>query len=135
MYDQVPKHYTRAGQLMLAAGFFNVLACIAIGLVSLFTVLYTYGIGACCCLIPLLSLWAGIAELITGIRMIQGKPTLFAKNVSALGVILGTMSLIMIPTFLEILAFVFLSRPEVEGWLAAHDPELADGGGRDWPPR
>ncbi|MBT3221276.1 MAG: hypothetical protein HN348_19510 [Proteobacteria bacterium] len=103
-----PNDYKTAGIFMLIGGVMNFL--IAIMWVFIFIWLC---IGVCW-IIP-----AGIAlaELIMGIMIVQGNRQPSAMYVAILGIVNGVMLFNMWGMIMEILAVVWLTKPEVQEWM------------------
>lgn len=122
---EIPSKYKTAGTLMLVAGIVNILWSIVM---ALFIFVYasaiaisTFGIGIVCyaCMLwPLLPFAGGVAELVTGIRIMGGTRVPGARIVSIGGLISAALNLAMIQVVLEVVALVMLNDETVTRWLA-----------------
>lgn len=105
---EVPNDYKTAGIFMTIAGALNAM----MSMVWIFALIWV-----CIGVFWVVPLVLAVAELIVGIMVLQGKPMPAAKIVSILGIVTGVLCFNPLPIILEILATVWLRKPEVEGYL------------------
>jgi hypothetical protein len=99
--------------MMLVSGIFNVLVSAGILIGLLLSV-----VGLCVAPIWLLTLVGGVVEIAMGVGVMQGSPRPSALPVSVVGLVSAVLCGNMLGMILEILAMVYLGKPEVAGWLA-----------------
>ncbi len=104
-----PQDYKTAGIFMMISGILTVLVSLSL-IFSLIWIL----VGC----FWVLTLVVGIFEIILGIGIMQGQFKGGAKTVSILGLISAFFCGNLIGLVLEILAIVWLGKPEVNNWMA-----------------
>jgi hypothetical protein len=109
---EAPGEYKTAGILMV----------IAAGLTLLWSLLGIAGLvlslaGMCCAPYYLLPIGLGIYELVGGVSAASGRPNSSVKLSAIAGLIAAVLCCNFIGIVLEILALVFLSRPEIADFI------------------
>ncbi len=104
-----PQEYKTAGIFMLISGIMTVM--VSLGLV--------FGlIWICVGVFWILTLAAGIFEIILGVGVMNGQPKANAKTVSIIGIVAALLCGNIVGMIMEIMAVVNLGKPEVANWLA-----------------
>mgnify|MGYP006865170430 CR=1 FL=1 len=104
-----PQEYKTAGIFMLISGIMTVM--VSRGLV--------FGlIWICVGVFWILTLAAGIFEIILGVGVMNGQPKANAKTVSIIGIVAALLCGNVVGMVMEIMAVVNLGKPEVANWLA-----------------
>jgi len=104
-----PQEYKTSGIFMLIAGIMTVLASIAF-ILSL--------IWVCIGVFWLLTLAAGIFEIVVGVGVMNGQYKANAKTISILGLVAAILCGNIVGIIMEILAIVNFGKPEVANWMA-----------------
>lgn len=104
-----PQEYKTSGIFMLISGIMTVM--VSLGLV--------FGlIWICVGVFWILTLAAGIFEIIIGVGVMNGQPKANAKTVSIIGIVAALLCGNIVGMVMEIMAVVNLGKPEVANWLA-----------------
>jgi hypothetical protein len=106
---QPPQDYKTTGIFMLVSGILSILASLAF-IASL--------IWICVGAFWVLTLAAGIFEVIVGAAAMSGKYQANAKTVSIIGIVGGILCGNIVGAVLEVLAMVNLGKPEVMAWMS-----------------
>ena len=104
-----PQEYKTSGIFMLVSGIMTIL--ISLGLVMGL-------IWICVGVFWLLTLAAGIFEIIVGVGVMNGQYKPNAKTISILGLIAALLCGNIVGLVMEILAVVNFGKPEVANWMA-----------------
>jgi hypothetical protein len=110
-----PSEYTTAGVAMLISGVFN----LWIGAMLLVMLIWL-----CVGVFWIFPILVGIAEIVTGARMVAGQRVHSAVPVAALGVFASCVNFNVMSLAAEIIALALVSSAPVSRWLA-EDPEGA----------
>jgi len=104
-----PQEYKTSGIFMLISGIMTVM--VSLGLV--------FGlIWICVGVFWVLTLAAGIFEIVIGVGVMNGQPKANAKTVSIIGIVAALLCGNIVGMVMEIMAVVNLGKPEVANWLA-----------------
>ncbi len=104
-----PQEYKTSGIFMLISGIMTVM--VSLGLV--------FGlIWICVGVFWILTLAAGIFEIIIGVGVMNGQAKANAKTVSIIGIVAALLCGNIVGMVMEIMAVVNLGKPEVANWLA-----------------
>lgn len=114
-----PSDYTTAGIALLVAGTLN----LWIGAILFLTMVWF-----CVGILWLFPIVIGMAELVTGIRMLTGKRVHSAVPVAALGVFASMMNFNVLSIAGEVIALALVTTGPVARWLSDDD----DGASVEW---
>ncbi|MBN2797879.1 MAG: hypothetical protein JXX28_01915 [Deltaproteobacteria bacterium] len=105
---EAPSDYKTAGIFMIVSG--------VLTLITSFTLVLTL-IWLCIGVFWLIPMAVGILEIIIGIGVASGQPKPTAKTIAIVGAVAAFLTGNIIGVVMEILAFVFMERPEVSEYL------------------
>lgn len=111
--SDAPSDYKTVGTFMLVSGITN----IGFGLLLTLSLLIM-----CVGVFYLFVIAVGVIEVIIGLGILQGQPKPTATVVAILGLVAGLFSMNIVSMIMQSLALVWLSKPEVKGYLAAQGP-------------